>query len=295
MHIDTSQPLMPQLRRALDKAEPLVLVYHEQPDGAHQLIRLVDHINTLAAQCEAAGYDINAEHVRIVALNGRIKREASRIMRLYTTTDTAPHGIATELATIQQQQRQRTQWRLVTIALVVCAVLATGWYAVVTTPPSADTTPILNAVTTGDFTLANQLVMREASRFPDDVETLVWMSVLAERTGDTATATSAWQRAQQHSDAPATLLYMRGNSRMLSQQYELAEADATTLRATPATRAEGLFLQGGIAEAQGDVKGAIALMRQAAEAAEADHRDEFAVIIRIRMGGLMQYGIPQKP
>jgi hypothetical protein len=54
-------------------------------------------------------------------------------------------------------------------------------------------------------------------------------------------------------------------------------------------------LQASIAEAQGDVTQAIAFMRQAADAAEAANRSEFAVLIRIRMGGLMQYGIPQQP
>jgi gas vesicle protein len=37
------------------------------------------------------------------------------------------------------------------------------------------------------------------------------------------------------------------------------------------------------------------LMRKTADAAEAAGRAEFAVMARIRMGGLMQYGIPKKP
>lgn len=294
MHIDTTQPLMPQLRRALDKAEPLALVYQQQADGAQQLVTLVDHINALADQCEAAGYDINAEHVRIVALNGRLKRNAATIMRLLADTP-ASAGIATELARITHQRRTRMWWRIATTLLVCGALIAGMWYVVVTTPPSADTTTILNAVAAGDLVTARQLADTEARRFPDDIETQIWVSVLAEYAGDTTTANAAWQRAQQLSDAPGSLLYMRGNNRLLTKQYARADADAATLLATAATRPEGLFLRGGIAEAQGDVKGAIELMRQAADAADAAQRDEFAVIIRIRMGGLMQYGIPQKP
>jgi hypothetical protein len=56
-----------------------------------------------------------------------------------------------------------------------------------------------------------------------------------------------------------------------------------------------LFLAAGVAEARGDVKTAIELMRKTADAAEAAGRAEFAVMARIRMGGLMQYGIPKKP
>lgn len=295
MHTNSSQPLMPQLRRALDKAEPLALVYHQQANGAQQLIDLVDHINDLATQCEAAGFDINAEHVRIVALNSRVKRDAQRVLRLRSGATASDTGIVAELAVIQQQQQRRVRWRIGTIAVIVCAIIAAGWYAVVTTPPSADTTGILNAVTSGDLAMATQLATREARTFPDDLETQVWLAVLAEHNGDAATAAAAWHRAQQLGSSPGAVLYMRGNNRLLLTQYDGAQADAAALLANPITRPEGLFLQGGIAEAQGDVKGAIVLMRQAADAAEAAHRDEFAVIIRIRMGGLMQYGMPQKP
>ena len=296
MHTDTSQPLMPQLRQALDKAEPFALVFHEHPDGAQQLITLIDHINTLSAQCDAAGYDIAAEHVRVVALNSRVKRNARRIIQsLNNSHASVPGSIRAELDVLVQRQQQQWRMRLLRIALIGIAVVATGWYVVATTPPSADTTAILNAITDDDYGNAYQLAQQEAQTFPQDLESQIWLSVLAEYHGDSTTAARAWQRAQAINPLDATTLYMRGNNRVLTKQFALATADANQLLSNTVSRPEGLFLQASIAEAQGDVTQAIAFMRQAADAAEAANRGEFAVLIRIRMGGLMQYGIPQKP
>ncbi len=296
MHTDTTQPLMPQLRRALDKAEPFTLTYHEVADGAAQLIALVDHINALAAQCDAAGLNITSEHVRIVALNSKVQREATRILkRLPVEMDTSPSPLYATLRTIGATTQRRRRNRIITLVGVFGVIIATLWYAVATTPATADTTAILNAVIADDYALAYTLAQKEAKSFPDDLESHIWVSVLAESNGDAQIAAQAWQRALTIDGDNHAALYMRGNNRVLTKQFARANADAATLLANDVTRPEGLFLQAGIAEAQGDVTQAIALMRQAADAAEAANRSEFAVIIRIRMGGLMQYGLPKKP
>lgn len=296
MHTDTTQPLMPQLRRALDKAEPFTLTYHESAAGAGQLIALVDHINALAAQCDAAGLNITAEQVRIVALNSKVQRDATRILRhLPLTVDTTASPLYATLHTIATTTQRRRRNRLITVVCIVGVIIAALWYAVATTPATADTTAILNAVIADDYALAYTLAQKEASSFPDDLESHVWVSVLAEYNGDAQIAAQAWQTALSIDGENHSVIYMRGNNRILTKQFALADADAATLLAQDVTRPEGLFLQAGIAEAQGDVKQAIALMRQAADAAEAANRSEFAVIIRIRMGGLMQYGLPKQP
>lgn len=291
MHTNSTLPLMPRLRRALDQAEPLALVYHEQTDGVQRLLTLVDDINDLARQCDAAGLDIAAEHVRIVALNSRLRREATQITRAYKHhAPAAPSHIAGELAHIARQRQQMTRRRILVGVMMALAVVVASWYVVVTTPASADTTEILNAAVAGKQDEAYRMALQEARTFPDDLETQVWVSVLAEARGDTTRAQLAWEKAQRLGDSRGAVLYMRGNNRLLIKQYMRAQQDAALLLNDTITRPEGLFLQGSIAEAQGDVKGAIELMRQAADAADAAQRDEFAVLIRIRMGGLMQYG-----
>jgi len=287
---------MPQLRRALDKAEPFTLTYHEVADGAAQLIALVDHINALAAQCDAAGLNITSEHVRIVALNSKVQREATRILkRLPMDMDTSTSPLYATLRTIGATTQRRRRNRIITLVGMFGVIIATLWYAVATTPATADTTAILNAVIADDYALAYTLAQKEAKSFPDDLESHIWVSVLAESNGDALIAAQAWQRALTIDGDNHAAIYMRGNNRVLTKQFARANADAATLLANDVTRPEGLFLQAGIAEAQGNVTQAIALMRQAADAAEAANRSEFAVIIRIRMGGLMQYGLPKKP
>jgi hypothetical protein len=291
-----NQPLMPALRQALTIAEPLALIFHERSGDAPRFLALLDQIHDLAAQCTQAGLEIASEQVRIVALNARALRDAERFMRVYGDTPIPPDSHfgpqLRDLALHRQKNRQR---RLVNVVAVVITVLALIAYVIWTTPESPNTTLILNAVISDDHAKALQIAQEQARKFPTDSETLVWLSVLSAYQGDQPAAQVAWQSALKNSENPDSLIYLRGNDLLLVGQYDQASADATTLQANPTTHPEGLFLAAGVAEAQGDVKTAIELMRKTADAAEAAGRAEFAVMARIRMGGLMQYGIPKKP
>jgi len=296
MNKSPNQPLMPALRQALTSAEPLALVFHEQPGEAQRFLALLDQIHDLAAQCTQAGLEIASEQVRIVALNARALRDAERFMRAYGNTPIPTDSYfgpqLRDLALHRQKNRRRSIFTTIAIVLTVIGIMA---YVVWTTPESANTTLILNAVISADHTEALQIAQDQAQKFPTDSETLVWLSVLSALKGDQSAAQVAWQSALKNSETPDSLIYLRGNDLLLVGQYDQASADATTLQANPITNPEGLFLAAGVAEAQGDVKTAIELMRKTADAAEAAGRAEFAVMARIRMGGLMQYGIPKKP
>jgi len=296
MNRPDNQPLMPALRQALDVAEPLALVFHERAGEALRFLTLLDHIHALAAQCTQAGLDIASEQVRIVALNARALRDANRFMQAYGDTPipaTSYFGPQLrDLALQRQKNRRRSIITTIAILLTVIGIIAV---VVWTTPESPNTTLILNAVISGDHAKALQVAQAQARQFPTDSETLVWLSVLSAHQGDANAAQTAWHTAQINTETPESLIYLRGNDLLLVGQYDQASADAQTLQANPSTRPEGLFLAAGVAEAQGDVKTAIELMRQTADAAEAAGRGEFAVMARIRMGGLMQYGLPKKP
>ena len=287
---------MPALRRVLTSAEPLALVFHEQPGEAQRFLALLDQIHDLAAQCTQAGLEIASEQVRIVALNARALRDAERFMRAYGNTPIPTDSYfgpqLRDLALHRQKTRRRNIFTTIAIVLTIIGIMG---YVVWTTPESANTTLILNAVISADHTEALQIAQDQAQKFPTDSETLVWLSVLSALQGDQSAAQVAWQSALKNSETPDSLIYLRGNDLLLVGQYDQASADATTLQANPITNPEGLFLAAGVAEAQGDVKTAIELMRKTADAAEAAGRAEFAVMARIRMGGLMQYGIPKKP
>ncbi len=292
----SNQPLMPALRHALTNAEPLALVFHEQPSGAQRFLGLLDHIHDLAAQCTQAGFDIASEQVRVVALNSRALRDAERFMRAYGDTPMpADSYFGPQLRDLAIQRKKTRSRSIVTIIAIILTIIGIMAYIVWTTPDSANPTLILNAAISDDHAKALKIAKAQAQQFPTDSETLVWLSVLSALQGDQPAAQVAWQSALKNSENPDSLIYLRGNDLLLVGQYDKASADATILQANPTTRPEGLFLAAGVAEAKGDVKTAIELMRQTSAAAEAAGRAEFAVMARIRMGGLMQYGMPKKP
>ena len=287
---------MPALRQALTSAEPLALVFHEKTGEAQRFLALLDQIHDLAAQCTQAGLEIASEQVRIVALNARAMRDAERFMRAYGDTPIPPDSYfgpqLRDLALHRQKNRSRSVVSTIAVIMVIIGIMA---YIIWTTPESANTTLILNAVISDNHAKALQIAQDQAQKFPTDSETLVWLSVLSALQGEQSAAQAAWQSAIKNSENPDSLIYLRGNDLLLVGEYDQASADATTLQANPTTHPEGLFLAAGVAEAQGDVKTAIELMRKTADAAESAGRAEFAVMARIRMGGLMQYGIPKKP
>lgn len=287
---------MPTLRQLLTMAEPLALVFHENPSGASQFLALLDKIHELVAQCTVAGLDIASEQVRVVALNSRAFRDAERFMHAFgdgpipTNSYYGPQLI--ELAIKRQKTRRRSVF---TIAAIILTIIGLLTFIIWSTPDSPNTTLILNAVISGNHANALQIAKSQALKFPEDSETFVWLSVLTELNGDVPAAQIAWKRAQKYSDNPDSLIYLRGNDLLLVGQFDRAASDAKSLQAHSVTLPEGLFLAAGVAEARGDVKTAIELMRQTSTAAETAGRAEFAVMARIRMGGLMQYGIPKKP
>ena len=164
-------------------------------------------------------------------------------------------------------------------------------YAVRTAPPTADVASILNLGVAGQLDEAYTLAQREAEAFPDDYEVHVWLAVLAEQRGEQTVADAAWQRATAALPAGQEFTYTRGSVRMMVGDFTRASQDMELLKADPVTLPEGLFLEAGIAEAQGRVTDAIRIFQAAADAAEAADRQEMAVIARVRMGNLMQYGI----
>lgn len=283
---------MPALRRALDQAEPLALIYDQQPDGAQRFLHLLDEISRMADACHAQGLDINSEQVRIDALIGRATREAERFARANAGNPIPAGSIHGQtLLAVAATRRSRTRRRLLTTISIISIVVAVIIYGVVTAPPSPNTNGILDLAVSGQAEAAYALAQQEHLAFPDDIETMIWLSVLAEVNGDPTRATSLWQILQTRVDDQDALLYQRGNSRLLALNLEGAAADAIILQQTPKTYPEGILLAAGVAEARGDVTTAIELFGEAARVAEAADRQEMAVLARVRMGNLMQYGI----
>ena len=287
-----SQPLMPVLRRALDQIEPLALVYDQQPDGARRFLALLDEISRLAEACRDQGLDIESEQVRVDAVVGRARREAERFARAHAgiaIPAESRHGQT--LMTLAAQRRTEKRKRLVISTSLVTLIITVLVYMVVSAPPAPNTSRILELAVSGASAEAYALAQKEHEAFPDDAETLLWLSVLAEVNNDATRAEMLWQSLQRTVDNPDALLYQRGNTRLLALNLTKAAEDAALLKQNPITYPEGVLLEAGIAEARGEVTKAITLFGEAARVAEAANRQEMAVLARVRMGNLMQYGI----
>ncbi len=292
----TTLPLMPQLRALLDRAEPYALVYAQNPNGAHTFISYLDAIAQLERACTEANLDIDAERVRVIALDGRARADAERIIAALGNNSDALQSEYTALLRMLAQSQKSTRIRKRAIIAGVIAVICFALtYIVVTAPPSADIPAVTNAAVDGHTAQAYALVQKEYVAFPNDPEVLLWMSVLAEANGDAATAETFWQRTLATSATPRALVYERGNTRLLARNIAAAELSVAELLAVPVTVPEGLFLQAAIREAKGDVTGAIAGFEQASQAADAANRQEMVALIRIRMGGLMRFGVNATP
>jgi tetratricopeptide (TPR) repeat protein len=283
---------MPQLRQALDKAEPYALIYAQQSGGALRYLAMLDDIHRLADQCQAQGLDIESELVRRDSLIRRTQRDAETFARaLGTQSIPATSHYGAELVALAQTRRRQRQRSWMTLGTIVALVIGIIVYAVRTAPPTADVTSILNLGVAGQLDEAYTVAQREATAFPNDFEVHVWLAVLAEQRAEQAVAEAAWQRAETALPEGQTLTYTRGSVRMMVGDFRRATQDMELLKSDPSTMPEGLFLEAGIAEAQGRVTDAIRIFQAAAEAAEAANRQEMAVIARVRMGNLMQFGI----
>jgi hypothetical protein len=276
----------------LDQAEPFALIYDQTPDGAQQFLTLLDDISRMARECQEQGLDINSELVRVDAVVGRAMREAERFAKANAGKPIAADSIhGHRLIALAAERIALKRRRLITSVSVVTIILALIIYVVVTAPPSSNTTSIIDLAVSGQSAEAYALAQQEHESFPDDLETMLWLSVLAEINGDLVRAEELWVRVQSQVDGQNALLYQRGNTRLLALNLAGAAEDAQLLQQTPETYPEGVLLAAGVAEARGDVLTAIELFGEAARVAEAANRQEMAVLARVRMGNLMQYGI----
>lgn len=283
---------MPALRRLLDQVEPLALIYDQTPDGAQRFLMLIDDISRMADECQSQGLDINSELVRVEAVVGRARREAERFANANAGKPIPAdsiHGHA--LLALAAERRTIKRKRLITSTSIITIILAVIIYAVVTAPPTPNTASILDLAVSGQSAEAYALATQEHNAFPEDVETMLWLSVLAEINGNTTQAEALWARVQSQGDNQNTLRYQRGNTRLLALDLDRAAEDAAFLKQNPITYPEGVLLEAGIAEARGDVLTAIELFGETARVAEAADRQEMAVLARVRMGNLMQYGV----
>ena len=298
------------LREALDKAERLIV----QVDGSNvvELLTLLDKIEQQFETLASDNSDLRSEQSRWDGLLSRINSQPGPIVhaakvaggfqKLRAANPPAESfwwHLDREVA-----RRQVNSIRRMLTTLVVLVVVAVGGYYAINRffPPDPEavlmvetTNGIDRLVTEQRWQEALELVQAARTQVPDNVELMVWETVLYERLGNDAQAATAWQAAQTASAGqPIQASIYLGNNRLRVGDVEGALAAANEALVIDANNPQVYFLLGNIAETQGDIAVAINYFEQTYQLAEGAN-PQLAVIARVRMGQLLQSPGPINP
>jgi tetratricopeptide (TPR) repeat protein len=301
--IDTApneQSTLGELRRALDETEPRIVVMHETPTGAIDVIRNLDRITLLLDALDEPKYDTRAEEGRADALRERLLRQASRVVGQVQRNGLAGEveNSATWQSLVAAANERRRQQRLSLIRGGIGTVIGVILLFVVLPRvlpepvPTADISAVSRQVAAGDISSALATAQAEQARVPDDPDIALWIGALQQQQGD-PTAEASYERARQLYGDDLTFHVERGLILTQLQQYDAAEADARQLIETSnvTAQAQGHYLIGSIAEMRGQYDQAIASFEESARLAEPNN-PELLVAARSRIAFLLQRGPP---
>ncbi|MCC6169883.1 MAG: tetratricopeptide repeat protein [Caldilineaceae bacterium] len=290
-----------QLRDALDKAERLVVQVSGQ--NVEELLLLLDQIEQRFDQLSNDGIDLRPEEVRWQSLLNRLDSKPERIV------SAAAGGLAElrrrhppadsfwwQLDGIVVDRRKRAIKRgVITLGGLVIAVALMLWGINFFFPPDPQAVAMVEATNQIDRLTAEQrwdealtVVQQARQQLPDEPELAVWEAVLYERLGNAEGAAAALEEAKAlFGENPVQLWITLGNDRMMVGDLDGADAAAQQAAALAPDEPMVTFLQGGIAEARGDIPRAIELFQKTSDLA-GDDNAQLNVIARVRMGNLLQ-------
>jgi len=274
----------------------------------------LDDIVEQFQELEAGGLDLRPERTRLDSLLSRLDSHP----RLITAPASSLGGLAAlrhrhppasgawwHLDDVEAERRKRLVRRLLTSLGVLMTVILVI-YVVLTYvfPPdpnavlASDATGRLpELVATGKWEAADALIAKTLAHLTtDDVELLVWQSVVAQHLGRQKEADAAFARAQSlvPQSKQATFWSTVGNVRLSAGDLDGAKAAGDKALVIDPNAAQAYFLLAGVAEARGEVSQAIDYFQKTFDLA-ADKNPQLAVIARVRMGMLMQSAPPVGP
>lgn len=292
-----------ELRERLDKAERQVPSLDSATIAG--FLANLDFIDALFDQLASENVDVRSERGRWGDLQRQMERRAGQIVKLankaggYATlrAQNAPAGaLWWQLDTLLAQRRRRqTRSLLVTLAVVAFLLLGAAWAYQTWLAPDEVTILLVDSLGDAEQRAAEQdwiaglaTVENALQTLPDNVELLIWAMVFAERLGDDALAQTYAERAQaQLAGNEAAFQIQVGSTRFQTGDVEGAASVAeAALRLAPA-EPQVYFLLGNVAEARGDIRGAIEAFARAGELADPDN-PQLAVVSKMRYGMLLQ-------
>lgn len=306
------QSLATSLRQELDEAERVVIQLRR--DNVEPFLQLLDSIDRRFTQLASSGLDLRPEQTRWNSLQGRLQREAGRVMRAADAAGglaslrarNAPaQGLWWHLDAVAAADRRRSIRRLGAAIGTAVASLALIWSLFTFVIPADANSVITSEAITELRQLAFEArwehglaVIEEAKALLTEphAELLIWEAVVRGKLGQDARAEEALDEAKAlvPSDRQVSFWWTLGMVRLDIGDLEEARAAGREALALDASDPQGYFLLGNVAEVEGDVPAAIELFEKSYQLALESGANELAVIARIRMGTLLQRpaGVP---
>lgn len=298
-----------QLRVALDDAE--IAVGRLRPDQVENFLLRLDQLETQFQTLEAGGLNLLGERTRQASLISRldghphlVTKPAAQIGGLAALRKKNPpaSGEWWHLDAVEADQRRRLIRRLFTsLGVIVGVILAVYIALTYVFPPdpnavlsSGATGQLPELIARGEWETADRLIAETLAQMTvDDVELLIWQSVVAAHFDRQREADDAFAQAQALSPADRQAVFWStvGNIRLATGDLDGAMAAANQALAIDPNEAQAYFVIASVAEANGKVVEAIAAFEKAFDLA-AESNPQLAVIARVRMGMLMQSGPP---
>lgn len=300
-----------RLRKNLDLAEREVLSL--RPEQVAVYLRRLDEIEEQFEALEAGGLDLRGERTRQESLISRLESEPALITKpaaqlggLVALRQQHPPATGSwwHVDVIEAERRRQLMRRLVTAVSVLVGLVLAAYIAITYVfPPdpnavlsSGATSQLPELVARGEWEVADALIAETLNQLTvDDVELLIWQSMVAEHLGRQAEADAALEKAQALAAGNEAVFWATvGNVYLAAGKLERALAAADASLAIDPDEAQAYFVRASVAEIRGEVAVAVENFEKAFELA-AENNPQLAVIARVRMGMLLQSAPPIGP
>ena len=305
------QSLATILRDRLDEAERAVLQLRR--DNAESFLVLLDSIEDCFSQLESSGLDLRPEQTRWLSLQGKLRSDAGRIVRVLDsagglrqlrTRNSPTQGMWWRLDEVVAANRRNLVRRLSLTFGTVALVAAMVWALFEFIPVDANTVIASEAVTSvrqltieenwGDALAVIEEAKHELTQ--PDAELLIWEAVVRDKLGqgEIVDDTLAEAIALIDPDQKTSYWWILGSAYATVGDLEKArKIGEDAIRLYPLDP-QGYFLLGTVSEMEGDIGAALELFEKTFELA-LDSNTQLAVIARVRMGTLLQQPVNMFP
>jgi len=296
------------LRDRLQRAERAVANLKGKGAEVVALLELLDEAQDLIISLEAKGMDLRPERTRLTTVQNQLRSRAAVLVR-----EVAAAGGLSALRQDRAPDRGRWWWyldelvaqhrrRLLRnglIAGVVCLILlGIGIVAynrfLAPDPLTRQKMALINEaevlLSQSDVPAALEKYQAARALDPTDAEVLIWVGILSQQLGQDVEAENAFSTARVQIGSEVGFLVARGMAYGEAGHLDAAESDAEAALALDPNSAEAHFLLGGVYEAQGRNREAIAELQQAADLARQAGNDTLYVLATTRMAMLLQAG-----